>query len=322
MVRHLRLLRSAWGLPHLRTDAPRAIAHARDTGFAGIEASLSDVGTPAQLRLLCAALQSEGLSLVLSAYSCWRNYEGPADARSTVAEHVAAFDRDLLRIAECHAAFPRTVLRANGHSGSDAWTEAEACDFFGAVGETASSAGLPLSHETHRGRYLCCPFATRRLIHRLPSLRLTLDFSHWVIKCERLLDTEEEATMLRSEIAPAVDHLHARIGTPQSPQLADVHSPLARRAAERFYSLWEDVWTAHETASVSSRSSVATATVEYGPREFDEPSGEYVGYTPVGPEGEPLVPHTLDETLSHASQGLLDRFDRWHAGSVRRRFPL
>jgi len=56
----------------------------------------------------------------------------------------------------------------------------------------------------------------------VPSLRLTSDFSHWVVKCERLLDSAEELRLLTSTIAPAVDHVHARIGTAQSPQVADV----------------------------------------------------------------------------------------------------
>ena len=41
-----------------------------------------------------------------------------------------------------------------------------------------------------------------------------------VVKCERLLDSPEETALLAAEIAPAVDHLHARIGTAQSSQVA------------------------------------------------------------------------------------------------------
>ncbi|KAL3931630.1 MAG: hypothetical protein SGPRY_001046 [Prymnesium sp.] len=275
MVRHLRLLRSAWGLSHLGSDPPRAVAHVCAAGLDGIEASLGDIGCSKKLRALCEALKQQGRLLILSAYSSWPNYEGEFDARSSVQDHITAFERELKEIAECHASFPQTVVRINGHSGSDAWSQAEANDYFGAVTDTATSWGLPLAHETHRGRYLCCPFATRRMLSEVPNLRLTLDFSHWVLKCERLLDSEEESTMLRREIAPAVDHIHARIGTRHLPQVADLQSPLVAYAAERYYSLWEDVWSSHEEASVSSRSSIATATMEYGPREYDI-NGDYV----------------------------------------------
>ena len=121
--------------------------------------------------------------------------------------------------------------------------------------QTALLAGcLPrLSHETHRGRVLCCPFATARLVRALPRLRLTADFSHWVVKSERLLDTPAEVELLREVIAPAVDHIHARIGTPQAPQVSDIGAMHCAGAAERHYSFWEDVWAARESASLSAR---------------------------------------------------------------------
>ena len=76
-----------------------------------------------------------------------------------------------------------TVGHINAHSGTDAWGDAEAREYFESVGTSVSGFGsdLPsLSHETHRGRFLCCPFATARLLRVVPSLRLTADLSHWV----------------------------------------------------------------------------------------------------------------------------------------------
>ena len=88
-----------------------------------------------------------------------------------------------------------------------------------------------MAHATQLRRYLCCPFATARLLRRVPSLRLTADLSHWVIKSERLLDAPEEARLLGSCIAPAVDHLHARLGAPRLPKLSDPRDPRHALAA-------------------------------------------------------------------------------------------
>eukprot|EP00966_Prymnesium_polylepis_P075841 1758758-Prymnesium_polylepis.1 len=323
----LLVLRSSWGLAGLGRDAARAIAGVRAAGFDGIEMSLAEYKecSDDEQRALRGALRSHDMSLIMSAYSSWDNYVGAFDGRSTVQDHTHTMTQQLREIAEVASAVGPGALRVNGHSGSDAWTEAEACEFFEATTEAASTLGdalPPLSHETHRGRYLCCPFATARLLRRVPTLRLTSDFSHWVVKCERLLDSPEEAALLHGDIAPAVDHLHARIGTPQSPQVADVRSPLAAGAAERFYSFWESVWGAHEQASVSSRSSVLTATIEYGPVERCEASGDYAGYTPVGPSAEPVAPHAFDETLERAAADLRERFDAWHSDAPKRRFPF
>lgn len=259
-------LRSSWGLRALSAN-PRAVLHGvRLSGWRGLEASLADLGTThAERKATVAEAHAAELPLILSAYSSWPNYEGPCVSSRSVREHAAQFGAELCEIAELAAppggdAGSPTVLRVNGHSGSDAWTEAEALDYFGEVQHVAASLGAslpPLSHETHRGRYLCCPFATARLLRRAPELRLTSDFSHWVVKCERLLETRPELELL-AEIAPAVDHLHARIGTAQAAQVGSVHSPSTRHAAERFYSWWEAVWEARAQAG----DELVTATLE------------------------------------------------------------
>ena len=310
------VLRSAWGLKSLRSDPARAIAAARRAGFEGIEASLNDIGsTSSERRALCAVLRSQGMGLVISAYSSWDSYVGPFDGKSSVSDHVHQMKRELDDISEVIVDGP-AVYGVNCHSGSDAWSEAEAADFFEATAEVVAYLGgalPPTSHETHRGRYLCCPFATSRMLQHVPTLRLTSDLSHWVVKCERLLDSAEELQLLHSTIAPRVDHIHARIGTPQGAQVADVRSPLTQAAAERFYTFWEAVWSAHDAKSTASHGSIMTATMEYGPAEFD---GDYAGYTPVDLGGKPLSPNSLDETVCIAADDLRSRFERWGRGVV------
>ena len=317
----LLLLRSAWGLPRIRNDPRRTIAAVRTAGFDGIEASLEDIGESfSERKALVAAAQAEGATLVLSAYSSWTSYIGPYDARSSAREHAANLKRELQSIAELATSLPgrSPVLKVNAHSGSDAWNENQAHEFFDAVMTEQAAIGSalpPVSHETHRGRYLCCPFATARMLALVPTLRLTSDFSHWVVKCERLLDTPEERALLESIIAPAVDHIHARIATAQSPQVLDVAHSSVRRAAERHYEWWEQVWAVHEA---TSHSRVITATVEYGPIEVAE-DGEYVGYTPASMELKPVAGADFCTTLETARHALERRFELWHGRACRMR---
>lgn len=319
----LKLFRSAWGL-NIRADAARACANVRAAGFDGIEASLSDIGSSeAERRAFGRAAQGEGLELILSAYSSWVNYEGTYETKP-VAAHVAGMLSDLRSCAELCQSLPLPLVRlVNAHSGTDAWAEAEARDYFEAVAAASPALGdalPPVAHETHRGRYLCCPFATARLLARVPRLRLVSDLSHWVVKTERLLDAPEEARLLRERIAPAVDHIHARLGAPQLPQLADPADPSHAHAALRFHSFWAECWSAREAAALSERGAVATATVEYGPAEHDE-RGCYVGYTPVDRDGSPVAGCGLHETLAVASADLRQRFESWHR-DVHRRMDL
>jgi len=247
-------------------------------------------------------------------------FSGPPSA------HLDRLTRELEAIAEASvAAGPLSpVLRVNAHSGSDAWSEDEAAAFLASAVEAASRIGEalpPVSHETHRGRALCCPFATARLLRRVPQLRLTSDLSHWVVKTERMLDTAPEQELLLGRVAPAVDHLHARVGTPQAPQVASLaESATTARAAERFYGWWEACWAAAEARSLSSRDSTLTATVEYGPAELGEDGQVLAGsYSPLDLHGRHVSGVGLDDTLAAAAAALRSRFERWARASAAQR---
>ncbi len=104
----LLVLRSAWGLgAALKADAPRALSSLRAAGYQGLEASLADIGdtrpqreafvrearaqVPAnacvcgrvcvrvspggRLCLMPSRAHSQGVHLILSAYSSWNNCE-------------------------------------------------------------------------------------------------------------------------------------------------------------------------------------------------------------------------------------------------------
>jgi hypothetical protein len=226
---------------------------------------------------------------------------------------------ELGEIAELHARSSTegnsTIVGVNGHSGSDAWGEPESLEFFSTLHAGLDAAGLDgaaiprLSHETHRGRILCCPFVTARLIAAIDRpLQLTSDFSHWVVKSERLLDTPAESALLRDVIAPRVSHIHARLGTRQTPQVSDPRSEETRDARERFFSFWQECWEAQRRAGTEE----VTACVEYGPREWNGP-GDYCGYTPFESTFMPGT-DSHNSLLRTAAVDLRERFDQWEAG--------
>ena len=199
------MFRSAWGLRGLRATPGRALAGVRAAGFDGLEASLNDLGDTADERAAAlAAARDEGLSLILSAYSSWPDYEGPADDQlgKSSGEHLSTLTRELEQVLRDPFHLPRTlsitkparppqiaalcaragrlspVSRVNAHSGSDAWSEDVSADFLSGALAAATSVGgdlPPVSHETHRGRILCCPFLTARLLRRVPQVRTVSD---------------------------------------------------------------------------------------------------------------------------------------------------
>lgn len=95
-----------------------------------------------------------------------------------------------------------------------------------------------------------------RFMQKYEWLRLTLDMSHWVLVSERLLSLETEPKLFEM-IAPRTIHIHARIGTPQSPQIHSLEQTDKATIAK-----YEDVWK-----KIYERFGGAqfTITPEYGP---------------------------------------------------------
>ena len=113
------------------------------------------------------------------------------------------------------------------------------------------------SFETHRGRPLGHAFQCKRILDGVPGLRLTADPSHWHVVHERFLDmnTRDERVLMNT-VAGRVDHVHARIGNEERPQLA---APFDDDATTDWYvAFWRKCWAA----------GARTACVEYGPAPY------------------------------------------------------
>ncbi|HVI47787.1 MAG TPA: hypothetical protein VM802_23145 [Chitinophaga sp.] len=89
-------------------------------------------------------------------------------------------------------------------------------------------------------------------------LRLTLDISHWFCVAETLLEDQEDTV---TALIPHIQHLHARIGHTQGPQLADPGDGLWEYTIERHFAIWELILRYH--AATGKRE--FGITTEYGP---------------------------------------------------------
>jgi hypothetical protein len=105
------------------------------------------------------------------------------DAGPSVADHLRSF--------KCAA---EALIRTGADSinvigGYDCWTARPSPLLRGAL-KVRAETGVPVSHEIHRNSALFHPTAARRILKLFPELRLTCDFSHWVVVCERLIDDQ------------------------------------------------------------------------------------------------------------------------------------
>ena len=173
----------------------------------------------------------------------------------TVAEHLLSLKT---QIEEC---LDENPLFINGHTGSDAWSTAEAEDFYGAALELEKSIGVTLAHETHRARYFGNPWNTQRILQRFPSLKLTCDYSHWVCVAERLL---QDCAGILELCAAHCWHLHARVGYEEGPQVPDPRAPEWSHHLSTHEEWWQQIWKVQE----SSGREVSTLTPEFGPPPY------------------------------------------------------
>jgi len=174
------------------------------------------------------------------------------DRRAAPAEHLESFRRRAEAAMACQPLFLTVV------AGCDAWTIQQSVDFFGQAMMIADRLGVAASFETHRSRSFFNPWVTRDILKQLPALKLTCDFSHWCVVCERLIDTEPEVLALCAERA---HHVHARVGYDQGPQVPHPAAPEYRAALTAHEGWWTQIWH----SQVARGMAVATMTPEFGP---------------------------------------------------------
>lgn len=145
----------------------------------------------------------------------------------------------------------------NCHSGKDYFNFDQNKAFMGFTSEMNAKTGIPIYHETHRGRSLFAAHVTREFINKTADLRLTLDISHWCNVHESTLEDQEETVALALE---RTDHIHARVGHSEGPQVNDPRSPEWDYVNKRHLGWWDAV--AQRKRKEGKRLTILT---EFGP---------------------------------------------------------
>jgi hypothetical protein len=198
---------------------------------------------------LRSALQSHGLAYIQEIVTAGNYVPRRHD---TVEDHIADVERQL-KLGQSLQPQQVTII-----GGCDAWSLAQSVRFFGESREIAARMGITCSFETHRSRSLFNPWVTLSILERLPELRLTCDFSHWVVVLERQLDEDWDAVL---EVARHAHHIHARVGYDQGPQVPHPAAPEYAGALASHQRYWEAIWSAQRAAGYS----ITTMTPEFGP---------------------------------------------------------
>lgn len=240
---NLQIYRAFWGAD---TSLMEAASTARDAGFEGLESPAPRC--EAEYRLLAEVLQATGL--LWNAEICTGGDYVPARHLS-VRDHLQDLRAALTYLPALNP------QRVNCIAGVDAWPIETSIEFFRAAIEMAGERDQLPCFETHRSRPMFNPWVTATLVESIDDLRLTADISHWCVVAERLMDTEMDTIR---HIAPRVDHIHARVGYDQGPQVPHPAAPEYRVALQSHLSCWETFWNIRAAAGDQT----VTMTPEFG----------------------------------------------------------
>jgi len=179
----LRIFKALWGMTG---PMPEQLKRIKEAGYDGIEVWVAafSLSSAEWIRLV----EEYQLQLIVAA----------------AIEDADSLQRQLTELAAFQP------LKINVQGGRDSMTWAEGCRFLEEALRVEATLGVPVLHETHRGKLFFNPWTTAAYLREFERIKITADYSHWVNVCERLPDDQAEVLMLAKQRA---QHIHGRVGS-------------------------------------------------------------------------------------------------------------
>ena len=216
--------------------------HAKNEGYDGVEDWIP--GDKRQEEALFEALEKYGLSYAALCGS----------GKNTFQPHLEDYAENLKKALSKKPDF------INCHAGRDFFPFDENKQIIDLAIRTSKESDVPIYQETHRGRMLFAAHICADYAAAITDLKLTLDISHWCAVAESLLANQEKTIDLalsRSE------HIHARIGHAEGPQVSDPRAPEWKKANDAHFTWWDKV-----VARKKAAGELLTMTPEFGPADY------------------------------------------------------
>lgn len=238
----LKILATNWGYPGSVTEF---CAAAKKEGYDGAE--IWWPGEKKSIDELFAALKTNNLEVGFLFGAGQSNWQ----------EHLQTFKT----MVEAAATNPyQRPLYINCHSGRDYFTFDQNMAFIDFTTQLHEKTGILICHETHRSRIMYAAPVCRQYMEKIPGLKLTFDVSHWCNVHESLLNDQEETVNMALE---RVEHIHARIGHAEGPQVNDPRAPEWETAVKQHFAWWDKV--VDRKRKTGGRITVLT---EFGPADY------------------------------------------------------
>lgn len=151
-------------------------------------------------------------------------------------------------------------LYINCHSGRDYFSYEQNKSFIDHTIALSKKTGIKILHETHRSRIMYSAPAGRNYFDKISDMRITFDVSHWCNVSESLLANQSETIKMAIE---RTDHIHARIGHPEGPQVNDPRAPEWKEALDAHLAWWDKIVELKKASG-----EMLTFLTEFGPADY------------------------------------------------------
>jgi len=173
-------------------------------------------------------------------------------------KHIAAFKNMVNSLLDNTQQKP---LYINCHSGKDYFSFDANNEIIEFTIAQSKKSGIPICHETHRSRMLYSAPTTKQFMEKNEALRITLDISHWCNVHESLLHDQENTVQMALS---RTDHIHARIGHPEGPQVNDPRAPEWATTVQRYLEWWDAI----VQMKIKNGATTMTFLTEFGPPNY------------------------------------------------------
>jgi sugar phosphate isomerase/epimerase len=172
-------------------------------------------------------------------------------------EHLETFKKITTEAAKNTSQRP---LYINCHSGRDHFGFEQNKLFIEHTTALAKETGILICHETHRSRIMYSAPVARQYMEKFEALKLTFDVSHWCNVHESLLEDQPETLAMTLE---RTEHIHARIGHAEGPQVNDPRAPEWENVVKKHFEWWDKI--AERKKKNGERLTILT---EFGPPDY------------------------------------------------------
>jgi len=184
-----------------------------------------------------------------------------------IAQHYDTYEADFFIHLDCYACWLEKIkdypiIRLNSQTGKDFFSFQENKALIDMASDFGRDNRVMVSHETHRNKFSFAAHVTREYLDAIPSLKLSLDASHWVCAAESLLYDQMETMRLATG---RTEHIHARVGYPQGPQVSDPRLAEWGEALEAHLAWWD---RAVQQQRQRQDPTPITITTEFGPYPY------------------------------------------------------